>query len=36
MTTEALITMLAAWGVILFFSIRFLIKALKSDRKNQL
>lgn len=34
METNALIMMVSAWGVISFFTIRFLIKALKDDQNK--
>jgi hypothetical protein len=34
MTTEALVTMLAAWGIVTFFTARFLVKALRTKRND--
>ena len=33
MTTKALIMMLCAWGVIIFFTVKFFIKVLKTPQK---
>ncbi len=35
MNNSALIMMISAWGIILFFTVRFLIKALKSKQDKQ-
>jgi hypothetical protein len=33
MTTKAIIMMISAWGVIIFFTVKFFIKVLKTPQK---
>ncbi len=35
MTTSALIVMLSAWAVIIFFTAKFFIKILKTPQKDE-
>lgn len=35
MSTSAWVVMLLSWGIILFFTIRFLIKAIKTNPQKE-
>jgi hypothetical protein len=35
MTTEAFIMMACAWGVIIFFTVKFFVKVLKTPEKEE-
>ncbi len=35
MTTEAIIMMMSAWTVIIFFTVKFFVKVLKTPEKKE-
>jgi hypothetical protein len=35
MTTEAIIMMMSAWSVIIFFTVKFFVRVLKTPQKEE-